>query len=297
MDSVHILNGNEKTYLKLFLLPNGQEKQKRPLVLICPGGGYLNCSDNEGKPVAVKFNTFGFHAAVLFYSTQFSNPGGSYRDALNDLAEAVSWIHENAETSGIDPDKIFLMGFSAGAHLSAMYGNTFTEGNFGNTYESGNLRIAGCILGYGLLDTEMFDVDTALMIANEEAADMNQITGEQSFIKFKQFRDLCYTAMYSTTKPEKDMLKAASPLEHIHSSSAPCFIWTTYQDDLVNPMQSIQYAERLYKNHVPCELHLFPYGRHGWSLFDETTGNSEKEINIHTARWAFLAAEWMRTRN
>lgn len=96
----------------------GQE-QKRPAIVVCPGGGYVYCSPREGEPVALRYTACGFHAFVLKYSTG-RNAGGFA--PLSEVSWAIGYIREHAEQWNIDPEKIVTCGFSAGGHLALSAG-------------------------------------------------------------------------------------------------------------------------------------------------------------------------------
>ena len=95
----------------LTCFPVGQNK---PAVLICPGGGYNECSVSEGKPVAEKFNSLGFNAFVLCYSV-----GKNYKwpYPLEDFENAMAYIKANGKQFSVDTEHIVAAGFSAGGHL------------------------------------------------------------------------------------------------------------------------------------------------------------------------------------
>ena len=97
-------------YLTSYLLdpvPGGVEK--RPAVIVCPGGAYLFTYDGEAEPVAMQFAARGFQSFVLRYTCcPMPFPG-----ALLELARAISILRENAEAWHIDTDRIFIVGFSA----------------------------------------------------------------------------------------------------------------------------------------------------------------------------------------
>ena len=89
---------------------------KRPAIVILPGGGYHYCSDREADPVAAAYGHYGFQTFVLRYSV------GEHRiwpNPLNDFDQAMALIRDRAEEWGIYPDKIAVIGFSAGGHLAA----------------------------------------------------------------------------------------------------------------------------------------------------------------------------------
>lgn len=96
----------------------GQEKN-RPAILVCPGGGYVYCSDREAEPVALKYAARGFHAFILRYSV-----GHQAADfaPLKEVSWAIGYIREHAESWHIDPEKIVTCGFSAGGHLALAAG-------------------------------------------------------------------------------------------------------------------------------------------------------------------------------
>jgi acetyl esterase/lipase len=113
--------------------PEFARVEKRPFVLVIPGGGYNFCSEREGEPIALHFAAAGYHAGVLRYHV------GEHRDfqkALEDGKQALAKIRESASEWAIDTDKIAVIGFSAGGHLAAAMSNLLEE------------KPSLCILGY-----------------------------------------------------------------------------------------------------------------------------------------------------
>ena len=106
-----VLNKERKVTLTSFIC----HKKETPAILILPGGAYNECSINEGRPVAEKFNSLGFNCFVLCYSV-----GKHYKwpYPLEDLENAMEHIKENSKDYCINKDKIILTGFSAGGHLA-----------------------------------------------------------------------------------------------------------------------------------------------------------------------------------
>ena len=93
--------------------------EKRPAVVVIPGGGYVYCARSEGEPVALGFVSRGFHAFVLRYSVAEDAVG--FRP-LQEISWAIGYIRENADAWGLDPNKIAVCGFSAGGHLALSSG-------------------------------------------------------------------------------------------------------------------------------------------------------------------------------
>ena len=88
---------------------------KRPAIIILPGGGYEFCSDNEADPIAYVYLQAGFHAFVLRYSVAEHK---AWRNPLDDYEQAYRLICENSEKWAVGTDKIAVIGFSAGGHLA-----------------------------------------------------------------------------------------------------------------------------------------------------------------------------------
>ena len=87
----------------------------RPAVLILPGGGYMFCSDREAEPVAMPYLKAGFQAFILRYSLREDS---AWPQPLKDYEQAMALIREHAEEWHVIPDRIAVIGFSAGGHLA-----------------------------------------------------------------------------------------------------------------------------------------------------------------------------------
>lgn len=91
--------------------------EKRPAVLVLPGGAYSMCAQLEGEPVALAFLAKGFQAFVLRYTTR-----RQFEPALNDALAAMDLIRKNAADWQVDSGRIAVCGFSAGGHLACALG-------------------------------------------------------------------------------------------------------------------------------------------------------------------------------
>ena len=96
----------------------------RPAMLVFPGGGYFNCSDREAEPVALAYLSDGYNAFVLRYSV---GPDVPWERSFEDGVAAVKYVRENAAQLNIDPQKLAVVGFSAGGHLAACMGTVSEE--------------------------------------------------------------------------------------------------------------------------------------------------------------------------
>ena len=121
MDSqVFILNEKRNVTLTAYLQDDSQEfwrAKKRPAVVIFPGGAYAYCSDREADPVAQEYLRAGYHAFVLRYSVGWEN--AVWPNPLEDYDQAMELIAAHAKEWHLIPEKIAVIGFSAGGHLAA----------------------------------------------------------------------------------------------------------------------------------------------------------------------------------
>ena len=134
-------------YLYTYFLDSSIEMrpdEKRPVILMCPGGGYEMTSDREAEPVAMRFLAMGYHVAIFRYSVSPVR----YPAALLQVAGSVLYLKKHAEEYHIDPEKIVVQGCSAGGHLAADYGVSWHQKWIADAMAttSEQLKIAGLLL-------------------------------------------------------------------------------------------------------------------------------------------------------
>lgn len=146
---VRTKKSGEYVKLQVYSLSVSKEmpsSEKRPIVLICPGGGYEMVSDREAEPIAMKFLSEGIHAAVLTYSVV----PVKYPVQLEEVENAMKALIKNSDKYHIDKEQIFLAGFSAGGHLAASYVGK-------NTLEKNKVPIPkGLILSYPVITSGIY---------------------------------------------------------------------------------------------------------------------------------------------
>lgn len=104
----------------------GNPQHSTPLIIVCPGGGYrYTVVDKEGSEIAERFNQAGVAALVLKYRTPHNRDG-----AFQDLQRAVRLARSRAADWKIDPQKIGVIGFSAGGHVAAKASNQFGQRSY-----------------------------------------------------------------------------------------------------------------------------------------------------------------------
>ncbi|WP_242952161.1 alpha/beta hydrolase [Butyrivibrio sp. YAB3001] len=242
--------------------------KKRPLVIVCPGGGYRYTSDREAEPLALSFLAKGFHVAVLRYSCFPAH----YPTALIELARSVLIVRKHADEWYIDSDAIIIQGSSAGGHLAASFAcfwhdDFLTEKLMINNTASCKemLRPNGLILSYPVITS-------------------GEYAHKDSFVNL--------------LGDELNELKEKMSLENAVNDNVPAtFIWATYTDESVPVENSLLFALALKKQNINTELHVFCEGGHGLSLANHLTeGPSEKENVPSCEVWIDLACTWLKNK-
>ena len=242
---------------------------KRDALLVIPGGGYRNvCTDREGEPIALAFFAKGINCFVLNYRA-----GGAedkYPAQLIDASMAICYIRKNAEELGVDPDRVFTLGFSAGGHLSGscaiLHNDPAVLDALG--ISEGENKPTASVLCYPVV--------TALTDTHESS--------------FEYLAGLPFNSIPQDVK-EKMSLESC-----VNRNSAPMFIWHTAEDALVPCVGSIRLAESCYREGVPFTLRLYPYGPHGVALSNRVTecGNPDFVQPI-AEEWVEKVCEWFLT--
>lgn len=253
--------GNLYTYFldsSIEMRPN----EKRPVILLCPGGGYEMTSDREAEPMAMQFLAMGYHVAILRYSVSPVR----YPAALLQVAESVLYLKKHAEEYHIDPEKIVLQGCSAGGHLAANYGiawnSPFLTKLMGMENDPERLRVAGLLLCYPVI--------TSGEKAHEES--FRNLLGEQ----------------YEEKKEELSLENQVTP------DTPPTFLWHTATDETVPVENSLYFFQACLQQGVSAELHIYPVGGHGLSLANEETCRANGiGVQKECQSWIGLAQTWL----
>ena len=212
-------------------------------VIICPGGGYARLAiDHEGVEVAKEFNKHGITAFVLKYRL----PSDSIMvdksiGPLEDAQQAIRIVRTNANAWGLNPNKIGIMGFSAGGHLASTAATHFHSLADKSIHDTTSVRPGFVMLIYGVISF------------NES-------------ITHKGSKD----NLIGKNPPEELVKKFSNELQ-VTQDSPPAFLVQAGDDHTVPVENSVRYYEACLKNHVPVEMHLYPYGGHGFGLHNKTT--------------------------
>ena len=238
--------------------------EARRTVIVCPGGGYAFLSDREAEPIALQFLAQGFNVFILRYSI-CENAAG--RRPLIQACLTVKFLREHAAEYDVDPNYVFINGYSAGGHLSACCGTMFdlpeireAVGCVGNDLH----RPTGTVLGYPVIESGKYGHlgSFNLLCGSAEATDEER-------------------AYYSVDK-------------HVSAKTAPAFIWHTAEDQGVPVQNSLVYAHALADHGISFELHVYPHGPHGLALCNKETSYGQGILERpECERWILDAGRWM----
>ena len=211
-----------------------KEKATGVAVMICPGGGYaLLASGHEGEEVAQWFNSMGIAAFVLKY--RLPNPAimmNQQEVPLMDAMQGMVLIRQNAARYGIKPDKVGVMGFSAGGHLAATLATHYHRGPKANEQAKPNFAIL------------LYPVVTF---------------GDKAHLGSRD-------NLLGALKTSPEMIAYYSNELQVTSQTPPTFLVHSEDDKSVPVENSINYYLACLKNGVPAEMHLYPTGGHGYGL-------------------------------
>lgn len=226
--------------------PNGA------VMIICPGGGYQYLSPREGMPIAKVFNADGITAFVLKYRY------GPYHHPveMEDVQRAIRTVRFHAKDWNLDPNRIAILGFSAGGHIASTAATHFDSGN---ADASDPVDRVNCRPDLAILIYPVITMTPPYMHVGSH----NNLLGEHADPKLE---------------------KLLSNNLQVTKRTPPCFILTTADDRTVPVENSLLFAEACAKNHVPFELHIFEHGRHGFALGDD-------DPILRT--WPRIAADWL----
>lgn len=212
------------------------EKPNGTAMVICPGGAYVALSVQEGRDYALYLNKFGVTGFVLKY--RLGGAKGYHHPAmLFDAARAVRLIRARCGEWGVAPNKIGIMGSSAGGHLASTLLTHFDAGKPEDTdpVERASSRPDFGVLCYAVIS----------MLENTHGGSRGNLLG---------------------SKPDPQLIESLSNEKQVTPQTPPCFIWHTLSDPAVRVENSLDFAMVLKRNGVPFDLHIYQNGKHGIGL-------------------------------
>ncbi len=259
-----IIYPGENVKLRVFCNPPHPElpkMNKRPGVVICPGGGYAFCSEREADIVAEQFLAAGFQAFVFTYSV---GKDAEFPRPLVELSRAMRDIRANAEKYNLDPEKIAVGGFSAGGHLTASLGTLWNDPEVveKSGCKNGENKPNFLILGYPVTTTTWMTLD-------EGENGLDRICG---------------------TRDRAEVLKKIEVSRNVGPHTPPAFIFHSFNDNLVPVEDSLIFAAAMADKNIPFDLHIFTNGYHGMSIAQHTVDYYDSDFS----KWTGLCIDWLK---
>jgi len=240
----------------LTVVPPAVDRPNGTAVIVIPGGGYsVAVTAREGDQYANWLSTLGVTSFVLKYRMQeFGHPA-----PMQDVLRAVRMLRSRAAEFGIRPDRIGVMGSSAGGHLAATAGTLFDnpQGRTGAALDAVSARPDFLMLMYPVITMQ----------------DPYAHAGSR-------------TALLGPS-PSPELLTLMSLEKQVTAATPPTLLIHTQADQTVPVENSILFYEALTKAHVPAEMYLLEHGGHGIGMRDGLGTSS---------LWPRRAEEWLRDR-
>ncbi len=249
------VGNEEQDQPSITVYPPPADKANGMALVICPGGGYQHLAlDHEGKQIADWVNSLGGTAFVLRYrlAPRYKHPA-----PMNDVQRAIRIVRARADEWKIDPNRVAIIGFSAGGHLASTAATHFDQGKSDSpdSIEAQSSRPDYVILGYPVI---------AMATEYAHAGSRNNLFG---------------------ANPDPKLVEEFSNERKVTSETPPTFLMHTSTDTAVPPENSILFYMALQKAGVPAELHIYDHGPHGVGL-----GGKDPALST----WPGLCAEWLR---
>lgn len=227
-------------------------------IIILPGGGYMNLAAHEGAGFAQYFMPRGVTTFVLKY--RLGRDAYRHPAMLQDAARAVRYVRANAAKFKIDPNKIGIMGSSAGGHLASTLLTHFDAGdsNASDPIEKVSSRPDFGILCYPVITMQDFS----------HAGSKRALLGEN---------------------PDPQLVQLLSNELQVTKETPPTFVWHGVDDRTVPVRNAIEFAQAIWKAGASCELHVYERAAHGIGL-----GNRNAPFEFHP--WVFDMNRWLGTR-
>jgi len=226
-------------------------------IIICPGGGYASLAPHEGFQYALWLNEQGIAGFVLKY--RLGTNGYKHPAMMQDVQRAIRYVRANAEKWNLDPNRIGVMGSSAGGHLASTALTHFDTGNpaAADPIDRVTSRPSLGILCYAVIT---MGPDTH--------------TGSKGYLL--------------GNNPDPALVELLSNEKQVTSNTPPVFIFHTYEDKAVKVENALEFALALRRSGIPFALHIYPKGGHGMGL-----GNAQWDPDSRHP-WTTDCALWLK---
>lgn len=265
-ETVRVPAGQWSVEVTAYVPENWEEidrNRTRPAVVLCPGGAYYMRSRREAEPVALQLMARDLCVFLLEYDVAPIR----YPAAVTEAAAVVAHVRANAERYHVDPQRIAIMGFSAGGHLAGSLGVRWCQPWLSESLglQPEDIRPNGMVLSYPVLTGGPFTHE--------------------------------YSMECLTGSTDRALWAEQSLEELVTEQTAPAFLWHTFVDEVVPVENSLQFFAALRRHGIVSELHVYPYGGHGESLACDLTAGPDLTDDYRRPElvgWIDQACRWIR---
>ena len=232
----------------------GSPGESRPAVVVLPGGGYHTHAAHECAPIARWLGGLGFATFVCRYRVAPHLHPAPLRDA----ERGIRIVRTRAHEWGVDPQRIGVLGFSAGGHCAATVSCFGQPGQpeHPDVIERVSGRPDATVLCYAVISFQPW---------GRHVGSMANLLGGN---------------------PDAALIRQLSLETAVTEQHPPTFLWSTVDDQVVSVFHSLHYAGALRRNNVPFAMHLYPNGPHGMGLAEQDS---------QVGGWKTACGDWFRS--
>ena len=248
--------GNEPKDVPTLTVRKVESSNPTGALIICPGGGYGGLAmDHEGKQIVQWANSMGLTAVLCDY--RHRGKGYGHPAPSQDALRAVRLVRAKASEWNIDPNKIGIMGFSAGGHLVS---TVITQFDPGSKESTDTVARESSRPDFAILCYPVISMGSSFTHRGSEV----NLLGE---------------------KASKETLEQFASERHVRSDTPPTFLMHTVEDKPVPVENSLVFYQAMVAKQVPGELHVYQKGPHGVGLARNIPGTSD---------WPLACQRWLK---
>jgi len=275
--TISISDINPAATLEVYAKPDGSRK---PAMMVFPGGAMRFLSPAEAEPVCRYYDAHGYQTFLVNYSV---GDICKYPDLLHEVSRAVWEVRSNAEAYGVDPSRIVLNGFSAGAHVVTMFATHYhlPISREGTAVPEGGNAICATVTGYTPTTFEDF------------GQNMDKMPPEMRKMMEEGIKNRTVGGWALLDEPGSFFGDIPSLTSHkaVNAMTPPAFLWQTIQDA---PGSAWEYAMALKKFGTEFEIHYFSDDQRCVSMnFDAELSEEPLPVAVNTAAWPQMSLNWL----
>lgn len=239
------------------------EKNSGTAIVVCPGGGYGGLAGHEGEGYAKWLADNGVSAFVLKY--RLGSKGYRHPVMLGDVSRAIRFVRSRAADWKIDPQRVGVMGSSAGGHLAS---TVVTHFDAGSSEASDVVERQSSRPSFGILCYAVISMEDGVTHGGSKA----NLLGKM---------------------PDPKLVELLSNEKQVTKETPPCFVWSTQEDKAVPVTNSLRFVAALQQNGIAYDFHVYQKGPHGIGLSEGRNGVAATDVHP----WGKDLLFWMRQNN